>query len=306
MTVHTLEKQIKNYCLCNLFIEDLAHIFISRIQNLETRKRYKSCLNRIFISKVLNPRIVFQEIFHINASQCLDDIFIKVKGSRSTQQTCAAAFISFFKFLNRISKGKISIPITQKFGVFKTFIRIRNKTIFPSLSREEVKKVINFSYKQSIRLGIFVEMSLQSTKRIGEILNSKIEDINWKNSYIVFKVSKVEGEKESIITFPNHFFLNLQKLIGEKISGFIFQTKSGKKVQKDYIWRQLVSVAKKASIEKKLTPHTLRATSITLYRSFGFSLDEMIDITGHSSIEMVRYYDKSDLIKNPSNKISLI
>lgn len=306
MAISLVERKVENYVLKDLCSEELAYIFVSRIKNKETQKRYSSCLKKIFISKVLNSRIKFREIYNINVNQCLDDIFVKVPGSRSTQQTCAAAFISFFKFLNRVSKGKISVPVTQKFGVFKTFIKIRKKTIFPSLNREEVKRVIHFSYKKSIRLGIFVEMSLQSTKRIGEVLDSRIEDINWSSSYITFKVSKVEGEKESIISFPNHFFEKLRDFIKERTFGFIFQTKNGKKVQKDYIWRQLVSIARLAHIEKKLTPHTLRATSITFYRSFGFSLDEIIDITGHSSIEMVRYYDKTDLINNPSNKISLI
>ncbi|WP_213358401.1 tyrosine-type recombinase/integrase, partial [Chlamydiifrater phoenicopteri] len=114
-------------------------------------------------------------------------------------------------------------------------------------------------------------------------------------------------DKQCIVTFPNRFMQKLLELRDKaSYKEYIFSTSSGRKVQKDYIWRQLISISESCNLSYRVTPHVLRATSICMYREYGFSLGDLVEITGHSSIEMVRYYDKNSFKNNPSCKVTLI
>lgn len=290
----------------NLSLKETTIIFLQQIMNDETKKRYYFCFKTLFKHKILEESITISDLNKLNLNVRLDCILQIKELSRSSQQTCAAAFISFFKFLIRSTNGSFMAPVPQKNGVFKTFKRIRNKTTFTALTKTEVKIFISAAYQHSKRMGVFVEMALQSTRRLGEILNTKTKDINCEDLCITFKNSKSKEAKESIVSFPRSFFIKLGNIISNKEQVFIFETKTGKKLQKDYVWRQFKSIERKCNFNKKITPHSIRATAITLYRSYGFSLDELIDLTGHSKLEMVNYYDRSDLKQNPSAKVCLI
>ncbi|WP_194844579.1 tyrosine-type recombinase/integrase [Candidatus Clavichlamydia salmonicola] len=287
-------------------LKTIVTIFLSQIENQSTKKRYETCFKAMFENHVLEDQKKVYEFYNANLNFLMDSIFRKINQSRSSQQTCAAAFISFFKFLNRVTNGRTPIPIPQRQGIFKTFKKIREKTSFDAIQVEVIPNLIVTAYKHSMRMGIFIEMALQSSRRLGELLNSRIEDIQWEKNALSFDLSKTEEKKECYVSFPIRFMEKLRLFLSERYSGFIFSTSSGKQVQKDYIWKQINSICKKAQILQKVTPHTLRSTSITLYRTYGFSCDELMDLTGHSCSSMVRYYDKKDNKRNPSNKIYII
>ena len=49
---------------------------------------------------------------------------------------------------------------------------------------------------------------------------------------------------------------------------------------------------------KKITPHSLRKTFIELALDNGDDLIAICNATGHNSVEMVKYYDTRDRLKN--------
>nr|WP_079979275.1 tyrosine-type recombinase/integrase [Candidatus Protochlamydia sp. R18] len=61
-----------------------------------------------------------------------------------------------------------------------------------------------------------------------------------------------------------------------------------------------------AGIPFKLTPHVLRATTVTYLKQQGFQDSDIMRVTGHASSEMVYAYDKTTLPDNASKKINLI
>ena len=74
-------------------------------------------------------------------------------------------------------------------------------------------------------------------------------------------------------------------------SGAVFQTSTGKAVDRSYIWREMKKLCEKADVEKdKVFPHNLRhlfaRTFYTLYKDIA----KLADILGHSSIETTRIY----------------
>ncbi|WP_213318990.1 tyrosine-type recombinase/integrase [Chlamydiifrater volucris] len=293
--------------LSKIFLIDLINCFLTQLSNEGTRTRYFFCFKRLFMEKILYERFTLNDLKNLNLNARLDSILQINSLSRHSKQTCAAAFLSFFKFLHRETSGLIKVPTPQKTGVSKTFSRVRDKTIYSPISKSDLFKFIEKSYQHSLRIGIFVEMAIQSTRRLSELLDTKFSDVNWLDRTIKFSTVKTQIEKQCIIAFPNRFMKKLEEFrdkFPEK--EFIFSTSSGKKLQKDYVWRQLVSISGSCNFSYKVTPHVLRATSICMYREYGFSLGDIVEITGHSSIEMVRYYDKNSFKNNPSCKVALI
>ncbi|WP_213319175.1 tyrosine-type recombinase/integrase [Chlamydiifrater volucris] len=291
----------------DIFLIDLINCFLAQLSNEGTRTRYFFCFKKLFRENVLCETFTLNDLKKLNLNARLDSILLINSLSKHSRQTCAAAFLSFFKFLHRETGGLIKAPIPQKTGVSKTFSRIRDKTVYSPISKSDLFRFIERSYQHSLRMGIFVEMAIQSTRRLSELLDTKFSDINWIEKTIKFSTVKTQIERQCTIAFPNRFMKKLKEFRDRfPDKNFIFSTSSGKKIQKDYVWRQLSSISGSCNLSYRITPHVLRATSIAMYREYGFSLGDIIEITGHSSIEMVRYYDKNSFKNNPSCKVALI
>lgn len=62
----------------------------------------------------------------------------------------------------------------------------------------------------------------------------------------------------------------------------------------------------KAGIPFKVTPHVLRASTVTYLKGQGFTDSDIMKVTGHASAEMIHAYDKSERAQNASKKINLV
>ena len=62
----------------------------------------------------------------------------------------------------------------------------------------------------------------------------------------------------------------------------------------------------KASIPFKVTPHVLRASTVTYLKGQGFSDGDIMKVTGHASSELIYACDKGSRADNASRKVSLV
>ncbi|WP_213358408.1 hypothetical protein, partial [Chlamydiifrater phoenicopteri] len=169
-----------------MLLIDLVNCFLTQLSNEGTRTRYYFCFKKIFRERILSENFTLNELRKLNLNSRLDSILLISSLSKNSKQTCAAAFLSFFKFLCRETSGLIRAPIPQKTGSSKTFSRIREKTVYAPIPKPDLLRFTEKSYQHSLRMGIFVEMAIQSTKRLSELLNAKFSDINWKENTITF------------------------------------------------------------------------------------------------------------------------
>lgn len=73
-----------------------------------------------------------------------------------------------------------------------------------------------------------------------------------------------------------------------------------KPLSTSYIFELVKKLAFKVVPEKNITPHSLRKTFIELALNNGDDLISICNATGHSTIEMIKYYDTRDSLKNNS------
>ena len=113
-------------------------------------------------------------------------------------------------------------------------------------------------------------------------------------------------EKYTVITYPEYVMIELKDYIGDRKEGLVFIAKNGNKIHSTQLNRSFEITGFRSKLNFKITPHTLRTSTITYLVKQGFNDSEIMKITGHSSPNMIRLYDKTDKAKNISKQISLV
>ncbi len=160
--------------------------------------------------------------------------------------------------------------------------------------------------KVGSREALIAKIILQGGKRVSEVLSLKVEQIDFERSKIIFKQSKTKGlNKETIITYPESVIEKLRAYIEER-TGYVFVSRFGKPVDLRWVASIFAKAGKQAGIPFKVTPHVLRASTVTYLKMQGFADSDIMKITGHANSAMVHAYDKSSREDNPSEKIWLV
>ncbi len=88
--------------------------------------------------------------------------------------------------------------------------------------------------------------------------------------------------------------------------GLVFITRNGKPVPLIQLANSFEKAGTKANIPFKVTPHVLRASTVTFLKQQGFNDSDIMRVTGHADAEMIYAYDKSSRAENASKKVCLI
>lgn len=152
-----------------------------------------------------------------------------------------------------------------------------------ALSRGEYKKFINAADNRKYKL--IIEILYKTGLRISELLNLKIEDIDFENGRTIIRG---KGKKERVI------FLE-QKLI-EKIKKYLrkVQRQEGRlfHLTPEAVQAYFRRTRKRAGLKRRVTPHTLRHTYATRLLELGMDIRLIKELLGHSSINTTQIYTK--------------
>lgn len=283
----------------------LAGMWYATLENENTKLSYMGHLGRLFSLRFMTKTMPLSEFMRINSNKIVDKIKNQRKVSEPTKQARAACFISFTKYLSRLTDGKIKNALPVKHGTAKTFYSIRDKVKTKAMKKEQYLSFRKTLEKINKQHRIISDIILQGVKRISEVLSIKIEDINFEKRIISFKQSKTRGkDKHTIITYPEYTIDELKELIGDRQKGFVF-IQNRNKVTRDKLGITFAQAGKDAKIDFKVSPHVLRATGITILKGMKYSNEEISKMTG-TTPTMVSKYDKTDIADNPSVLENLI
>lgn len=293
--------------------------WLESISNPRTKRAYTMAMQELAKNRLINPSMSLQGFSMRNHDVTVD--FIKTKKlysskgggnvnrqwSEATRQQRAAAFVSFTGFLSRRTEGIIRKATPNKEGQYRTFHRINQHVVTPAFSSpKEWKRFLKELEKINPRDCLIAKIMLQGGKRISEALSLDTRDIDFEKGEITFAQSKTKGEaRQTIISYPQAVMLELKEYIGDR-KGYAFVTQSGNPVKPQQLERNFKKAGERASIPFKVSPHVLRATTVTYHKKQGSPDSDIMKITGHADSEMIRMYDKSDLADNASKRINLV
>lgn len=248
------------------------HDLVSRLHNhLEQLSKYDEETNRISNPKTVNRK--------------------------------AYAISSFFKFL--IHSYEYPKNPLAEYQNHKT--QVRSNT--PSLTGADVIDVITYfeehhlksqtKFRNYLAICCLAVLAL----RRNELVGLKWSDINYEEISInVFQ----KGGTYKLLPIPPKLLKKIIEYRDKYLHGpYVFSAVS-RKVNKElskpltsqYIYEVVVKTVFNITKGKRATPHSFRKSFIEIALNNGEDFISIINATGHSNVEMVKYYDGRDTLKN--------
>lgn len=194
----------------------------------------------------------------------------------------------FFKFLT-IKKYIQHNPILY-------LSSIKKEKILPSfLTKEEVDKLLSLITPQDFftaRDRALLELLYSSGLRISEVAQLDENDIDIYEGLVTVKG---KGNKERVVPVGEVALKYIKEYLRYKyMKGFkskeIFVNKFGKRLSVRGIRKIIMKWIKKASIHKKVSPHTFRHTFATHLLESGCDLRSIQEMLGHKSLSTTNIY----------------
>jgi integrase/recombinase XerD len=166
--------------------------------------------------------------------------------------------------------------------------------------------VITDNDEVNVRNRAMLELLYATGLRVSELINLNFSNINLEDNFL--KVIG-KGSKERLIPFGEkaknfiNIYLSKRKPYTDSKDN-VFISRLGKKLSRVEFWRQLKNIAKKAGINKNITPHTLRHSFATHLLVGGADIRFVQEMLGHASIATTQIYthlDKNKIIQQHKN-----
>ncbi len=199
----------------------------------------------------------------------------------------AAAALKFF-YTEILKKDFEQVKIPKK-----------DKQLPSVLTKEEVKQLIGATDNQKSRL--IISLLYSSGLRVSELVNLKVADLNFEEN--LGWVRKGKGSKDRLFTLSPALAQELKEYLEGKENTFVFSKE--KPLTTRNIQKIIFGTKKRASINKKVTPHTLRHSFATHLLEQGTDIRLIQTMLGHSSLNTTQLYThvSSEQIKKVKNPL---
>lgn len=221
---------------------------------------------------------------------------------------------NYMKYLydRKITKSSISRKLSSIRGLYNYLVRediikenhfnkIQNpkrELYLPKFLKDEeldkIFSVCNYNNPTEERDTLIIELLYATGVRVSELVNIKIKDINREE-----KLIKVlgKGNKERIVIYNNHtkkaldtYLKDGYNYFNKKSSEYLILNKNGNKLSERYIREIINKKVSQASLDIKISPHTLRHTFATDILENGADLMTVKELLGHESLNTTSIY----------------
>ncbi|KIA89450.1 site-specific tyrosine recombinase XerD [Kaistella jeonii] len=237
----------------------------------------------------------------------------KKKFSERSQARWISSIKSFFKYLVE-DEVRADNPTTLLEGP-KLGLYLPDTLSFEDVNR--IIKVINTDTDLGRRNHCMIEVLYGCGLRVSELIDLKISNINFKESYL-----KVEGKGDKSRFVPMATFtstlikdyireIRSKYKINKRCEDILFLNSRGSAMSRVIVFIIIKELTEKAGINKKISPHTFRHSFATHLLQNGADLRYIQEMLGHSSITTTEIYthlkneELRDVILNyhPRNKV---
>lgn len=221
---------------------------------------------------------------------------------------------NYMKYLydRKITKSSISRKLSSIRGLYNYLVRediikenhfnkIQNpkrELYLPKFLKDEeldkIFSVCNSNNPTEERDTLIIELLYATGVRVSELVNIKIKDINREE-----KLIKVlgKGNKERMVIYNNHtkkaldtYLKDGYNYFNKKSSEYLILNKNGNKLSERYIREIINKKVSQASLDIKISPHTLRHTFATNILENGADLMTVKELLGHESLNTTSIY----------------
>lgn len=277
----------------------LQHLVVEKGFSRNTLDAYRNDLGQFegFVKERLNGVANGKGPWSMVDLDLLNDYIADLRNRKGYRDTTTArkvaAIKSFFSFLS--VNGDISEDPTESLGSPRV-----GRTLPKCLSEDEVKRLLDQAAKagtpESQRDSTILELLYATGLRVSELVSLNVQDIDLQESYVR---CWGKGSRERIAYLYPQALEELKKYLAEarvsllghhKSETALFVNHRGERLTRQWVWNILKTYSKKAGVDQRITPHTLRHSFATHLLQNGASLRHVQELLGHSSISTTQVY----------------
>ncbi|EPJ15129.1 phage integrase family protein, partial [Chlamydia psittaci 02DC21] len=250
-----------------LTVLEAANVWLATLSPI-TRKNYASGIKFLVANHILDGSMKLEGL--VCCDHC--DILNRIKSltftysgkpvSEASKQARAACYISFTKFLYRLTKGVIKHASPSKDFGNPTFYKIRDKVKTEFISKREWLLFFDALKKISFRDYLIGKLIIQGVRKLTEVISLRTEDISFAKNQVTFKVKKRQNRYQEVkVSYPNFLMQELQDYLGNR-EGWVFVSGEGQQVAINQVYYYFKLAEGDINSPIKVTPHVLRASAL--------------------------------------------
>lgn len=159
----------------------------------------------------------------------------------------------------------------------------------------------NLAAPTGLRNRCILELMHRCGLRVSETLALQLRDVHWGEGTIHLRPEITKGHKEGTAYLDRRTEALLERWVAERRrvlrargagrTPLLFTTLDGDRVDRKYVWKMTGRMAKRAGIDRPISPHWLRHTFATdLLRSGDFNLVQVQQLMRHSDVRTTTIY----------------
>ncbi len=174
------------------------------------------------------------------------------------------------------------------------------------LSRQEMEKLLSYQAEKfdEVRTLTIIELLYAAGLRVSELINLQLENVNVKDGWVLafgkggkqrfvpLHPTCCERIKHYLAVREAHFASN------SHVGSELFLNRSGQKISRISVWKDLAALGRKVGIRQPLHPHLFRHTFASHLLQGGADLRSLQEMLGHANLTTTQIYthlDVSDL-----------
>jgi len=272
----------------------LDHVVLERGLSDRTREAYAADL-RSFDSFLRQRKITTFNA--VSRGQILDYLMSEKDRGLSVNSISRrlVAIKVFFAFMQR--EGLLGKNVTEVMDSPRLW-----KILPTVLSSKEVSRLLTAprgSDRYAVRDRAILELMYACGLRVTEVCELRLDDIHFDERYLR---CLGKGGKVRVIPFGEEAGMCLRRYLmqaralfaGEMSPRQVFLTYRGKGFSRKGLWKLVKDYARRASIDKDVSPHTLRHSFATHLLANGAPLRVIQEMLGHADIATTQVYTHVD------------
>lgn len=174
------------------------------------------------------------------------------------------------------------------------------------LSRPELLRVLDLAKASGPQDHAIMCILGLNGLRVGELCAITVEDIGREGGYHTIKIVREKSHEPAVIPLSPRTSWAVEQTMWGRHSGPLFMLRGEVPIDRRGVDRIVKRLAKQAGITKRVSPHSLRHTFITLALDAGVNVRNVRNSVGHSDDRMVAYYDRNreSLTLNATHMVS--
>ncbi|WP_348664167.1 site-specific integrase [Chlamydia vaughanii] len=303
---------LNHYHRSRLFLTVLeaANVWLATLSPI-TRKNYASGVKFLVSNQILDGSMKLEKLVCVDHCDALNKIkslthnYAGKPISEASKQARAACYISFTKFLYRLTKGVIKQAIPSRDFGNSTFYKIRDKVKTEFISKREWLLFFDSLKRISFRDYLIGKLIIQGVRKLSEVISLRTEDLSFTQNQVTFRIKKRQNRFSEVkVTYPNILMQELRDYIGNR-DGWVFVSGEEQQVAINQVYYYFKLAEHDINSTVKVTPHVLRASALAYLKKMGFADEEIMRVSCLSSTQMLAAYD-TGLADNLTSQLPLI